>query len=161
MLVVADASPIILLSRLHALDLLDRLYEKVIIPRAVFEEVVIQGAGRPGSSELPDASWVHIADPLPETLLQLGLQAELGRGEAAALSLAVSLQADLVLIDERQGRLAARRLGLAIKGTVGVLVAARQKRLVPELRPLLEELIRQGARLSPSLKNAALALVEE
>jgi predicted nucleic acid-binding protein len=160
-LVVADASPIILLSRLHLLDLLDRLYDQVVTARAVYEEVVLQGAGRPGSSELPAASWIQIIDPEPETLLELGLQTELGRGEAAALSLAASLKADLVLMDERQGRLVAKRLGLSVKGTVGILIAAQQKRLIPELRPLLDELTRQGARLSPSLRNAALTLVEE
>jgi uncharacterized protein len=160
-LVVSDASPVILLSRLGLLDLLPELYDRVVIPRAVFHEVVVQGAGLPGSQELRDAEWLNLLDHDPDSLLLRGLTAELGPGEAAALSLATSVQADLVLIDERQGRLVAQRLGLKVKGTVGVLVAARQQGFLPQLRPLLDELVRQGARLSPALRLRALGLVGE
>lgn len=77
------------------------------------------------------------------------------------IALARSLKADLVLIDERQGRRIARRLGLTVKGTLGLLVEARRQGLVPELRPLLHRLRDQGAWLGDPLIQETLRAVGE
>lgn len=161
MLVIVDSSPVILLSRLGLLSILDKLYERVIVPEEVFREVVKRGSGLPGSQELEAATWVEVKEHDSESALYRSLGGELGSGEAAALALSVSLGADLLVIDERQGRLAAQRLGMSVKDTVGVLVAAKREGLIPELRPVLDDLIRQGAWLSPSLREAALLAVNE
>lgn len=159
--VVTDASPIILLSRLELLEVLPKLYGRVTVPRAVFREVVGKGAGLPGSAELKAAPWAEVVDHDPKSLLYRSLAGELGSGETAALTLAKAQGADLVLIDERQGRMAAKRLGLAVKGTVGVLVTAKRKGEISELRPKLDELVRQGAWVAPALRRAALLAVGE
>lgn len=135
MIVVADASPLILLSQLGQLELLPVLYEQVIVPEAVFAEVVEEGLGLPGSRELADSAWVDRVKAVPEDPLVRSLRGSLGAGEAEALALASSVDADLVLMDERPGRRAARRLGLNVRGTVGVLLEAKQEGLVAEIGP--------------------------
>lgn len=161
MVVVSDSSPLILLSRLGLLDLLPALLGRVIVPGAVYREVVHVGDDLPGSRELRAATWTETVEHDPEDPLLRGLSVQLGPGERSALSVALARGADLLLMDERLGRLAAVRLGLAVKGTVGLLVLARQRNLIPSLRNRLEELEHAGARLSPPLLEAALRVVGE
>ena len=92
-----------------------------------------------------------------ETLKRLGLDA----GETAAILVAESLHADLLLIDERVGRKVAQGRGLAVRGTVGVLVQARQANMLPALKPVIEALLTEGFRIAPTLIREALAHVGE
>jgi hypothetical protein len=82
---------------------------------------------------------------------------ELGAGERQAIALAVASGA-VLSIDDRLGRVVARRLGLRVSGAVGVLVEARRRGLIPVVRPILEELRRHGYWLSDSLFDSALKL---
>ncbi|QXD16313.1 DUF3368 domain-containing protein [Rhodocaloribacter litoris] len=75
-----------------------------------------------------------------DTRLVTVLQRDLGRGEAEAIALALERNADLVLLDEREGRRAARRLGLSVTGVLGLLVEAKAKGHVATLRPLVDAL---------------------
>lgn len=160
MLVVTDASPLIFLGRLSLLELLPQLYGRVLVPRTVLDEVVRGAPTDPAASALLSAAWLEVEEAGEAPLLE-ALHEELDSGEAAAIALARELGADLLLIDERQGRRIARRLGLAVKGTLGVLIAARNQDLVPELRPLLVRLSEEGAWLSDDLMNEALMAVGE
>ena len=90
------------------------------------------------------------------------LQGELDRGEAAAIALAVERQADMVLIDERRARAVAIRLGLNVVGVLGVLVEAKHKALIPQLKPILDALItRAGFWVSIQLYERILQTVGE
>jgi len=76
--------------------------------------------------------------------------------------LALELQADDLLIDERLGRQEAVRLGLSIVGILGILVVAKQKRLIPQVKPIMDDLINQaGFRVSSQLYQRVLALAQE
>lgn len=163
MLVVADASPLILLGRLELLDLLPRLFDRVITPREVFQEVTGGEIALPGGRAVRRAEWLEVVDVGSEDqeALQATLRGELDLGEAAAITLARSRGADLVLIDERQGRRIARSLGLEVKGTVGVLLQAKRRGHVDRLKPLLERLQEEGAWLKEDLVRSVLEAAGE
>jgi len=151
LIVVADAGPIIHLSLIGHLNLIPALFGRVVVPRRVYEEVVQTERELPGSEELRNATWadLHEADVRPE--LSRLLESHLDSGEAAAIALALDLGADLVLSDDRQARLAAERLELRVRGTLGILLEARRQGRVPELAPLLIELRSKGVWLSGKL----------
>ena len=156
MIVVADAGPIIYLSAVGRLDLLPALYGRVIVPRLVFNEVVIAGDQLPGSAELAGASWVDVVEPDPADAVFLALREELDPGESAALSHAVRRGADLVLVDDRKARIAAKRLGVTSRSTLGILIEAKRKAVLDRIAPVLDELVKAGIWLSPSLIRVAL-----
>jgi predicted nucleic acid-binding protein len=118
MIVVADTGPLNYLVLIGAVDVLRPLYTHVVVPDAVAAELRSQGAPTAVQAWIehpPD--WLEVRpDPLPNP--DLGF---LDPGESAALSLAELLNADQVLIDDRDGRLEAERRHLQVTGTVGVL----------------------------------------
>jgi predicted nucleic acid-binding protein len=157
-LVVVNTSPIISLSLVHKLPLLRDLYQQVIIPPAVRQEA-LRGGARSGVAELRRADWVHtmpLQDPSRADLLS-----DLDRGEAEVLALAQENHADLVIIDERLARRHAQRLGLSLTGTLGVLLRAKKNGLVTEVRPLIEQIHRNGIRLGKLLIEETLKLAGE
>jgi hypothetical protein len=155
-LVVADSSPLIYLSRIRLLHILPTLFGDVVVPRAVWEEAVGRRPSAPGIETLRQASWIRVVDD-PSPSADLGLDP----GETAAILVAESLQADLLLIDERVGRSVAQERGLAVRGTLGVLVQARQSNVLSALKPVLDALVAEGFRIAPALIRQALAYVGE
>lgn len=156
MIVVADTSPLIYLSRAGVLDLLQALYGEVVVPRAVWTEAVDRRPSAPGLDALKKASWIRVVDgELP--MADLGLDV----GETAAILLAEGLHADLLLIDERLGRRVAEGRGLVVRGTIGVLVQARRAGALPALRPVVDAMLADGFRIAPALLREALAAVNE
>jgi predicted nucleic acid-binding protein len=126
-IVVADAGPLHYLVLIGAVDVLGPLYKRVVLPEAVAQELRYQRAPAPVRawiSSLP--KWAEIRpDPYPDP--EIGF---LDAGERAAISLAVSLDADRVLIDDWEGRAEAERRRLTVTGTLGVLAEAHLSRLL-------------------------------
>lgn len=153
--IVCDTGPLIALSLIDHLDVLRRLYRRVLVPRAVLAEVTAGGADRPGAATIAAADWLEPADDVtPDPLLA----AELGPGEAAVLAAAYQLRARLVLLDERKARrIAVQAYGLRVKGSAGILVAAKLAGLVAEVRPLLDSLVGRGYFLSQRLIERAVS----
>ena len=118
MTVVADASPLIALARIGRLDLLRERFGSLLLPTAVWHEVVEAGMGRLGSDAVLKAEWIETREIVDARLVQL-LRQNLGAGEAEAIVLAREANADFLLMDERLGRAAATRLGLRVTGLVG------------------------------------------
>ncbi len=152
--VVCNAGPLIALASVAQLELLPRLYRRIVVPEPVIMEIVQSGAGRAGAIEIGSAAWVEVgpatgtADPL--------LAAELGAGESAVLSTAVQLRAPLVLIDERRARrIASQVYSLTVRGTAGILVEAKRHGLLHLIRPFLEDMTRRGYFLSRRLIEMA------
>jgi predicted nucleic acid-binding protein len=134
--VVSDASPLINLARIGELDLLHRLYGALLIPDAVWREVVIKGAGQPGAEEVRAASWIKTRDVVNEHLVR-ALRQDLDAGEAEAIALALEVDADLLLMDERLGRETAQHLGVPYMGLIGVLIGAKRNGLIRAVRSRL------------------------
>jgi predicted nucleic acid-binding protein len=149
--VVADASPLIAFQQISQLSLLQAVFTEVIVPPAVAREI---------QPSVPSVPWI-VERPLAHPIAPLVLRASLGPGESEALGLAMELHADRLLVDERAARRAALALGLGVIGTLGVLLAAKRKRLITEVRPLVDELLRQGFWVSPRLVREALLAAGE
>lgn len=159
MIVVSNTSPIIGLAAVGQLDLLGALYGQIIVPQAVRNEVAA-GGDRPGVNALA-RSWIEIRS-VRNWLSVTTLQLELGAGESEAIVLAAETGADLVLLDEHKGRTIATRLGLKVVGSLGILVSAKHRGLLPAVRPVMEDLIHEsGFRVSLDVFERALRLAGE
>ena len=159
-LVVADASPLIGLAVAGEFDLLRKLFGRVMVTDAVRDEV-LSGEDLPGSLELSNAiqaGWVVVVDVPFDAAAYPGL----GAGEASTLGYATGHRAScLVLMDDLLGRSHAKANGLAHTGLAGVLVAAKKRGLLSEVRPLLGKLEAGNFRLSRQLVAALLEQVGE
>jgi uncharacterized protein len=163
-IVVSDAGPLIALSRINRLALLNALYGSVVVPTAVFSELRVDSA-RPGTRTRSAAFAEGAIHPRP---LAEGLEDELARlsrvldpGEASAILLTEQLQARFLLIDERRGRQVARARGLRVVGVAGVLLVAKRAELLASVGVALAELSRHQYRLSDALVPEVLRLAGE
>jgi predicted nucleic acid-binding protein len=139
MSIVSNASPLINLARIGKLDLFHKLYSELIVPEAVWQEVVVEGAGYPGADEVKTAPWIKVRAVNNKPLVQV-LRQDLDAGEAEAIALALEVGAELLLMDEHLGRETARHLGLRYMGLIGVLIEAKHKGLIHAVKPYLDAL---------------------
>jgi uncharacterized protein len=105
-------------------------------------------------------NWIETRSVANITLLQT-LQNNLDIGDAEAITLAVELNADRLIVDERRGRNEAIKLGLQVTGILGILLAAKQQGLIPLIQPLLNDLIANGFWIREQLYAEALTLAGE
>jgi predicted nucleic acid-binding protein len=150
MIVVSDTSPINYLVLVELQDLLPKLLDRVLIPDAVHRELRASGAPDPIRRFLADAPPWLVVKPSPPVIPALR---HLDAGERETISLARSVGADMVLLDERKGRQAAREQGLRVSGTLGLIRLAANQNLVT-LADVLARLEKTNFRLSPRLLEA-------
>ena len=150
---VSNAGPIIHLSWIDHLNLLPQLFDEILVPVAVRDEVLRAAPEVPGMPAIHaafQAGWlaVHaVADPAQAEQLR----ADLDPGEAEAITLAKELAADLLLLDERRARAQASGRAIPITGTIGILRRARERGLVRTVLALLRDLRLHGFRISAAL----------
>lgn len=153
-LVIADAGPLIAFARLHQIGLLPQLFGRVLVTDIVFRECA-------GRSDFPERTLLHEA----VTRKQLELCAapdfsafaqKIDAGEASAIAVAIDFGCG-VLVDDKAGRRMATNAGVPVIGTVGVLVLAKRKGLVPLVKPQFEKLAASGYYLGEEIIAAALA----
>ena len=161
MIVVSDTSALSNLALVHHLWLLEAIYQTVVIPDVVANELA--AASNPTISAVLQLTWIQTQSLINSQLAeQLQQERGLDAGEAHAIALALELQADDLLIDERLGRQEAIRLGLSIIGILGILLVAKQRILIPQVQPVMDALINQsGFRVSPQLYQRILDLAQE
>lgn len=152
---VSDTSPIILLDKAGHLWVLEKLFKEVIIPPAVDKEWL-----RPGGYKTPH--WITVAQLSSDAAHNAErLAKKMDRGEAEAIALFQTVKADAVLIDDLKGRKEAESIGLPVVGTVGILVAAKRKGIIPEITPVINTLKKHRYYLSDEIFEKALALAGE
>lgn len=162
-IIIADASPLIALACIDRLQLLQQMYQRVVIPSAVKDELRIE-SDMPGAKALREAlskGWIGVVASSPKTEAKRELMQLLDEGETEAILLAESIQYRFLLIDERKGRDIAIQRGITIAGTGAILLAAKKSNLIQSVRKELECLKRIGYRLSPKLMNKLLSLAKE
>jgi predicted nucleic acid-binding protein len=163
-MVICDSSPLIHLAGIGRLGLLRELYGKLIVPTAVWREIVEEGKGRPGVIEVQEArlaGWIEVRSTT-QVLLLRSLKQELDDGEAEVISLAVELNASLVLLDETEARRVAGLYDLNKTGAIGVLIRSRLEGKLEALRPELDKIRNEaGFWIEGRLYLQALAAVGE
>lgn len=164
--VIADAGPMIALARIDSLALLRGLFGRVCVTGTVRDEIL------PATPAFPDAEvfgrelasgWIEVVDVLQDDWKPLNPGVDAGEASAihAACIWREAGDAVLLVMDDRAGRLEARRRGLALIGTAAIIGLAKTKGLIPAARPLLERLTQSGYFLGPTVIAAVLADVGE
>ncbi|NET61222.1 MAG: DUF3368 domain-containing protein [Symploca sp. SIO2E6] len=146
MIVVSDTSPITNLAAIGKLDLLHQLYTNIVIPVAVYTEMVGVDKFVPGAVEVQTLPWITtqtVANAQSVVDIQAS-QDNIDLGEAEAIILALELKADLLLMDERRGRALAANYGLSVTGLLGVLLQAKRNGLIRAVKPVIDELIEEA-----------------
>ena len=139
MIVVSDTSPLANLILIGKLELLEQLFGEILVPTAVDKEVMkLKPLGHDISS-YEKAAWIKIRDAENQTKADEFMQ-HLDEGESEAIALALEIRCNLILMDERLGTKIARTEGLSTIGLIGVLLLAKQKNIIPALKPILTEL---------------------
>ena len=151
MIVVSDATPIISLAKLEMLHILSRLYDEVLLPKAVYDEVCRNQTFAVEAAAIQKCIFVKVRIVKCEQSVKFLRATGLDLGESEAIVLADSLADSLLLMDERKGRQIALNMGIQIIGTLGILLHAKRLGLVPHIKPLLDTLLRANIRISESL----------
>lgn len=137
MKVIANSGPIIALAKLGLLSLLKELYGTVVIPSTVYHEVVIKGLQR-GEEDAQDVNLsINLGHIKVEHLDEFDISEEINQlpvhhGEKSVIELYLKAKADLALLDDRLARETAKKLGVKVKGTLGVIIDAYRKQILNE-----------------------------
>lgn len=158
MIVVADTSPLNYLILLRRAEILLEIYGHIVVPTAVLAE--LRHPGAPHLVRNWAAAPPHWLEVIQVQRIDSTLASELGDGEREAISLALELHADLILIDERVGRRAAEARRLPLAGTLAVLLRAALRNLV-DFRAVLQEVQQLGFRVSRDVETAILAVYQQ
>lgn len=148
-IIIADASCLILLEKIEMLDILRRLFGKITVTRDVADEF---------GKDIPE--WIIINNP-KDKIGVLILESSVDRGEASSIALALETPQSLLIIDDLKGRRLANRFGINITGTFGILVDAKNERIIPQIKPVLEKIQKTNFRFSKHLENEILRLSGE
>ncbi len=156
---VVNASPLILFSRIGRLDLLVALADTLEVPAAVMAELQAGAHHDDAAEVVRGVSAIRI---VPDLEVAEEVKAwRLGPGESQVLSHALRSGENEAVLDDRAARRCAQSLGIALIGTLGVVIKCRHLGLIPAARPIVESLSKAGIRLVPALLDAALEEVGE
>jgi len=154
-----NASPLIYLSRAGCLDLLKLVAQEIVVPDAVANEINRRGPSDPAAHAIANTDWVLVVQspPIPPEIQAWGI----GAGESSVLAWARAHPGSEAIIDDLAGRNCAAACGIPVRGTLGLVLVAKQRGRISSARALLGELRVAGMYLSDKVMNQALALVGE
>ncbi len=155
---IINASPLIFLSRSRHLDLLRTVADEIWVPEPVATEIQQRGSHDLTAQAIADTDWL-ITKPvatMPATIAGW----RLGAGESGVLALALEQQREAI-IDDRAGRKCAATLSIPVRGTLGIVLVAKQRGVIPKARPVIEDMMQAGLYLSRKILDKALARVDE
>ena len=157
MILVADCSALVALAVCDSLDILERMFDSVVVPEAVYYE-----ATRPDKKQA-QALNIFLQGNVRQVNMQtyVFLDAYADAGETEAMLLYKQLAADKLLIDDKRGRKVAKINQISTIGSLGVLLIAKEKGLIVEVAPLLQQIEQSDIYLSPNLISTVLELAGE
>ena len=140
-IIISDTSCLIALSKIEKLDLLQDLYQEIIVTNDIYQEF---------GSSLPD--WIIITE-VKDKQTQRDLEEQLDKGESSSIALALEIDNATLIIDEIKGRKIAQSLNIDIIGTIGIILLAGKKGLISDVIGTVLRLVNKGFRLSDKLIN--------
>ena len=153
-MVIGDSSALVALAVVNQLELLEKLYDTLYIPQAVFDEVT--QIGKPQSNKLRQFLQSKVKQ-VDLTLTHLGL----GLGELEAITLYKKLDADVLLIDDNRAKKYASLNGVKVIGSLGILVKAKEKGHIERVKPFLDEIQKSEVYISQKLIEKVLKICGE
>jgi predicted nucleic acid-binding protein len=155
---VINASPLIFLSRSGHLDLLKAFADTVWVPEPVAKEILARGPDDISAQAIQQTPWLITkpANTIPISVLEW----RLGKGESSVLALAIEHGIEAI-IDDLHGRKCAASLNISVRGTLGIVLVAKQRGIIPAARPVIEDMMKAGLYLSKKVLDQALAKVDE
>lgn len=162
MSIVSNTSPISNLAAIGQLFLLQQVYGNIIIPQAVADEIAKVATIYTQAASIPAQSWIVVHSVNDVTTVQRLRGSKLDAGESEAITLALEIEAELLIIDEQLGRSIAVNEGLNITGLVSVLLEAKNKGFIASVKPIINALMIQARfRISSQLYSEVLQLAGE
>lgn len=157
--VVVNSTPLIILCSIDKLDILKEMYSEIYIPVAVYNEVTAKDDSACQHLKA-EHSWIHVEN-IKDVSEKKMYKAKLHDGEVEVMILAQEQKADLVIIDDNAAKKAAKYLGMAVTGTIGVLMKAKKQGIISQIKPLLLEMNEKGFYISDNLLEDVLHEVKE
>ena len=160
-IIVVNSTPIILLQKIGHLDLLHKLYEKIFIAQAVYQEIIIEESGKTNERDfILINNWIEVIK-IQNVDAKKMFTTSLHAGEVETIILAMEKSADLCIFDDLLARKYAMRLDFDVTGTLGVLITAKKKKHINSTKPLLNKLVDVGMYVSDELYKTVLSLAGE
>lgn len=157
--VIVNSTPLIILCNIGKLEILKELYGEIMIPQAVYAEVTAKKDS--ACQQIVSADWIHV-EQIQDQSDKMMYKSRLHEGEVEVMILAQeSKKADLVVIDDNAVKKTAKYLGLPVTGTMGVLLKAKKRGVVKEIRPILESMKERGFYISGEIERLVLEQAEE
>ncbi len=155
---VINASPLIFLARSRHLDLLQAFASEIWIPESVADEIRQRGPHDATAQAFADTDWfiVKPVSAIPATITEW----RLGAGESAVLTLAAEHHLEAI-VDDLAGRKCAASLNIPVRGTLGIVLVAKQRGVIPEARPVIEDMMKAGLYLSKKVLDKAMQRIGE
>jgi len=147
--IIVDTSCLIILTKINELNLLKHLYSKVIITKEIANEF---------GSELPDWFTVY---PIERNNIKLLFESKIDRGEASAIRLALTMPNSTIIMDDLKGRTFAKQFKLNVTGTIGVIIAAKNKNIILSIKPILNKIKATNFFISKEIEEEILLLAKE
>ena len=156
---IINASPLIFLSRSHHLDLVQPFASEVWIPEPVAAEILQRGQQDITARAIEQTDWL-IIQPVA-TIPTIITEWCLGAGESSVLALANEHPGIETIIDDLAGRKCAASLNIPVRGTLGIVLLAKKRGLIPKARPVIEDMMSAGLYLSRKVVDEALSRIGE
>jgi len=161
--VICNSSPIIGLAKIERLDIIEKLYREIIVPEAVFDELITKGRDKDKTTainKLIDKNIVIVQKVKNRELIR-ALRKDLDYGESEVIALAVELQADLVILDEKDARDIADFYNLTKTGLLGILIRAKERGFISSVKEYMDRLIKAGFRIDENLYELIASSLED
>lgn len=158
--IISNSTPLIALNKISKLELLQKIYKEIIIPYAVYEEVILESNTNTTNNFIKECGFIKIISIKNEEAKKM-FATSLHKGEVEVMILAKELGADTCIIDDLLARKYAKYYNLKITGTIGVIIKAKELGLISEIRPIMNELISSGIYIDEKLFNKVLKIAGE